>query len=706
MNHLKISTRLILGFTTITLAFLLLSAFATWRLQQVSEGVAQMEIESRLLDLAEKWQANIRQNSARSQAIAFAPGQALTEFFKAETLATTTATTEAQNQFMALAKDEESRKRAQAVIDERATYLAIRDQIYALKASGDEASAQVLVRDKFAPAATKYIGITQVLVDGQLASVVKKQGEINAIVNQLYLVGGVLLALCVGFAVFTSWSLSRGIAKGIDLASSAAQRFGEGDLSQQLPQDGQDEIAHLLQALARMQTSLVGVVQRVRQGSESVATASAEIAQGNQDLSSRTESQASALEQTAASMEELSSTVKQNADNARQANQLAMSASTVAVQGGEVVAQVVDTMKGINEASRKIGDIISVIDGIAFQTNILALNAAVEAARAGEQGRGFAVVASEVRSLAGRSAEAAKEIKTLINNSVERVEHGTALVDQAGTTMTEVVTSIKRVTDIMGEISAASNEQSQGVSQVGEAVTQMDQTTQQNAALVEEMAAAASSLRTQAQELVQTVAVFKLGSGGSGSSGTSTMPLQKRPALGQTTASPRARMAASAPLAAVRDSGRSIDLDNAIAAHTDWRSKLRTVASRHEHEQLDTDTVGRDDCCELGKWLHGPGGAQYGSRATFVQLIAEHKHFHQEAAKVAKVASTGDSAQVEKMMDSGSAFSKATNEVSRLIVQLKGELKAPSQAAPRLAAPKAAAKSSAQTSEEGEWETF
>jgi methyl-accepting chemotaxis protein len=212
-------------------------------------------------------------------------------------------------------------------------------------------------------------------------------------------------------------------------------------------------------------------------------------------------------------MEELSSTVKQNADSARQANQLAMNASTVAIRGGEVVGQVVETMKGINESSRKISDIISVIDGIAFQTNILALNAAVEAARAGEQGRGFAVVASEVRSLAGRSADAAKEIKSLINASVERVEHGTSLVDQAGVTMTEVVSSIKRVTDIMGEISAASNEQSLGVSQVGEAVSQMDQTTQQNAALVEEMAAAASSLKAQAQELVQVVATFDIGGG-------------------------------------------------------------------------------------------------------------------------------------------------------------------------------------------------
>ncbi|MFN4003943.1 MAG: methyl-accepting chemotaxis protein [Hylemonella sp.] len=264
------------------------------------------------------------------------------------------------------------------------------------------------------------------------------------------------------------------------------------------------------QALRNMLQRMQTAVATVRQGAESVSTASAEIAQGNQDLSARTESQASALEETAASMEELGSTVKQNADNARQANQLAQSASTVAVKGGEVVAQVVDTMKGINDASKKIADIINVIDGIAFQTNILALNAAVEAARAGEQGRGFAVVAGEVRNLAQRSAEAAKEIKALITDSVGRVEQGTALVDQAGATMNEVVASIRRVTDIMGEISAASAEQSAGVAQVGEAITQMDQTTQQNAALVEEMAAAAASLNTQAQELVQAVAVFRL----------------------------------------------------------------------------------------------------------------------------------------------------------------------------------------------------
>ena len=318
------------------------------------------------------------------------------------------------------------------------------------------------------------------------------------------IVAGVLFALLFGLA------LVRSLSHALQQAIGAANAVAQGDLSQPIKVQGKDEVAQLLHALATMQDKLIEVVGRVREGSESLSTASAEIAQGNHDLSARTEQQASALEETAASMEELSATVKQNADSARQANQLALNASTVAVRGGDVVAQVVHTMKEINDSSNKITDIIQVIDGIAFQTNILALNAAVEAARAGEQGRGFAVVASEVRSLAGRSAAAAKEIKSLINASVERVAQGRAQVDQAGATMTEVVGSIRRVTDLMGEISAASSEQSAGVSQVGEAVTQMDQVTQQNAALVEEMAAAASSLKSQAQELVSTVAVFKL----------------------------------------------------------------------------------------------------------------------------------------------------------------------------------------------------
>ena len=320
----------------------------------------------------------------------------------------------------------------------------------------------------------------------------------------------VLLIVSVALGALLAWSIARSVTSPVRDAVQLAEAVAVGDLTSDVRSDSQDEIGQLIRALKKMNGSLSTVVDQVRQGSHGVATASAEIAQGNHDLSARTESQASALEETAASMEQLSAAVKQNADSAKQANQLANSASEVAIRGGDVVAQVVDTMKGINESSRKISDIISVIDGIAFQTNILALNAAVEAARAGEQGRGFAVVATEVRSLAGRSADAAKEIKGLINASVERVEQGTALVDQAGSTMTDVVSSIRRVTDIMGEISAASHEQAAGVAQVGEAVTHMDQVTQQNAALVEEMAAAASSLKSQAEDLVGTVAVFKL----------------------------------------------------------------------------------------------------------------------------------------------------------------------------------------------------
>ncbi|MDZ7866486.1 methyl-accepting chemotaxis protein [Acidovorax sp.] len=324
------------------------------------------------------------------------------------------------------------------------------------------------------------------------------------------------LAACVALAIVLGVSITRSVTRPAGQAVNAARAIAEGDLTAAMPAHGRDEMGQLLSALEDMRANLARVVTGVRGNAESVASASAQIASGNNDLSARTEQQASALEETAASMEELGSTVRQNADNARQANQLALNASTVAVQGGDVVAEVVETMKGINASSSKIADIISVIDGIAFQTNILALNAAVEAARAGEQGRGFAVVASEVRSLAGRSAEAAKEIKGLITASVERVEQGTLLVDKAGATMTEVVAAIRRVTDIMGEISAASSEQSAGVGQVGEAVTQMDQATQQNAALVEEMAAAASSLNSQAGELVNAVAVFRLAGDGSG----------------------------------------------------------------------------------------------------------------------------------------------------------------------------------------------
>lgn len=322
----------------------------------------------------------------------------------------------------------------------------------------------------------------------------------------------ILIALIILTAIgagFTYWIITS-VTRPLNSAITIARTVASGDLTTKINVVSKDETGQLMLALKDMNENLMRIVTQVRNGTDAIATGSNQIAAGNLDLSSRTEQQASALEETASSMEEITSTVKQNADNAKQANQLAASASDIAVKGGEVVSQVVTTMGSINEASKKIVDIISVIDGIAFQTNILALNAAVEAARAGEQGRGFAVVATEVRNLAQRSASAAKEIKELIGASVERVDAGGRLVAQAGTTMDEIVESVRRVTDIMAEISSASQEQSAGIEQVNQAITQMDEVTQQNAALVEEAAAAAASLQNQAEQLAETVGSFKL----------------------------------------------------------------------------------------------------------------------------------------------------------------------------------------------------
>ncbi|QTN30362.1 MCP four helix bundle domain-containing protein [Rhodoferax sp. AJA081-3] len=400
------------------------------------------------------------------------------------------------------------------VKEQRSKYVAAQDALVAMITADKADEAKAYLHKELRPLLDSYMaGLTELAAfqTEAMDAVAKVGDETYRQARTVMLVLGVLaLLVAAALGYFITRSLLKELGGEPGVAADLAQAVSQGDFTRNVVLQAGDTTS-LMASLGTMQGNLAQIVTTVRAGSEGVATASAEIAQGNNDLSARTEQQASALEETAASMEELGSTVKQNADSARQANQLAQSASSVAVQGGKVVEQVVETMKGINESSRRIADIISVIDGIAFQTNILALNAAVEAARAGEQGRGFAVVASEVRSLAGRSAEAAKEIKQLINASVERVEHGSALVDQAGTTMTEVVDSIRRVTDIMGEISAASSEQASGVAQVGEAVTQMDQATQQNAALVEEMAAAAGALKGQAQELVQAVAFFKLG---------------------------------------------------------------------------------------------------------------------------------------------------------------------------------------------------
>lgn len=375
---------------------------------------------------------------------------------------------------------------------------------------GRTEDAGALYRSKISPIAHEVQQLSDKLMKLQL-DVAKSEYE--AALDRyatLQIVAAVSIASGIAAAVLFGYALIRNISAAMAEAIEGANAVASGDLAITIQSEGQNEVAKMLQAMDRMKSKLAEVVGTVRQNAESVATASAQIAQGNQDLSQRTEEQASALQQTSATMMQLDSTVRNNAGHAQQANQLAQAASGVAIKGGEIVGRVVHTMTEISESSRRISDIISTIDGIAFQTNILALNAAVEAARAGEQGRGFAVVAGEVRALAQRSAEAAKEIKGLIGTSVDRVERGTELVSQAGATMADVVQSIRQVSDIVAEISSASSEQSTIVGQVREAVGQMDQVTQQNAALVEESAAAAESLKLQAGSLVQAVGIFKL----------------------------------------------------------------------------------------------------------------------------------------------------------------------------------------------------
>ncbi|WP_310740169.1 methyl-accepting chemotaxis protein [Aquincola tertiaricarbonis] len=397
--------------------------------------------------------------------------------------------------------------------DNRGPYNAAIDKAMDLAARGEkEAAAELLIGEVRERQAVVFKAVDDsVALQRTLAVELAEKGRATASTSAWTV--SILAAVMALIGVLVGWSMNRYLRRALGaepaVLSAEVAQVAAGDLSRKLTVANGDS-GSVMANVAQMQSRLLAVVTTVRANSESVATASAQIAQGNQDLSQRTEEQASALQQTAATMDQLGTTVRHNADSAQQANQLALGASEVAARGGAVVGEVVETMKGINQSSQKIADIIGTIDGIAFQTNILALNAAVEAARAGDQGRGFAVVAGEVRTLAQRSAQAAKEIKSLIGHSVEQVERGTALVDRAGNTMNEIVTAIGRVSDIVGEISSSSVEQSGGVTQVAHAVNQMDQVTQQNAALVEESAAAAESLRVQAQQMVQTVAVFKL----------------------------------------------------------------------------------------------------------------------------------------------------------------------------------------------------
>lgn len=512
---MKISTRLILGFGMLGLLTALLGGISQYKVGVINALFGEVT-EQRIPRTAS---VNAIKEDVNAIAIALRNIIIVTDsgVIKKESDGIAAARKRIGSQLDTLAAQistDEGKSLLRKVSDTRNAYDPIQAETMELAVGGQVFEAKAMLLEKVVPAQKVYFDALDGLLQYQAALLKQSTDATQVAASSMgYMIGAtVIAALAIG-AVMASWII-RSITQPINKAVEISAAVAAGDLTTQFEAHGSNETGRLLTAFKEMQDHLIKVVIDVRDGSHGVADASAAIAKADADLSSRTENQASSLEQTAASMEQLSSTVQQNADSARQANQLAMEASTVAAQGGEAVAQVVQTMKEINDSSRRIADIIQVIDGIAFQTNILALNAAVEAARAGEQGRGFAVVASEVRSLAGRSAEAAREIKALINASVERVELGTSQVGRAGTTMNEVVASIRRVTDLMGEISVASTEQSLGVSQVGEAVRQMDQVTQQNAALVEEMAAAAMSLKSQAEDLVSVVSVFKLREGG------------------------------------------------------------------------------------------------------------------------------------------------------------------------------------------------
>jgi len=510
LANMKIGKRLGAGFTLILAMTIVITGFSIWRMSKVNELTDAMATPLKKERLINDWNTQIFGAIRRTAAIVRSSDPSLTEYFKEDAAATTGKSTELVKQIEPLLDGAEEKALFEKISEQRKLYRTATIAAMKAKAEGNQELAQKILDESFTPAAKAFQARIDELVAMQQARMDTHGQTIHDVQSLTVELIAILAACALAFGALFSWLLTRSIVQPIRAALELAETVAGGDLTRTIDAHGKDETGALLRALSNMNDSLVRIVSQVRNGTDTIATGSAEISAGNFDLSARTEQQASALEETAASMEELTTTVRQNADNARQANQLAITASNVAVEGGSVVGQVITTMGSINESSRKIVDIIGVIDGIAFQTNILALNAAVEAARAGEQGRGFAVVASEVRNLAQRSAAAAKEIKVLIGDSVDKVDAGAKLVDQAGATMEQVVSSIRRVTDIMAEITHASQEQTGGIEQVNQAIGQMDQVTQQNAALVEEAAAAAASMQDQAATLAQVVGVFKL----------------------------------------------------------------------------------------------------------------------------------------------------------------------------------------------------
>ncbi|ADX44205.1 methyl-accepting chemotaxis sensory transducer [Paracidovorax avenae ATCC 19860] len=553
MRNLPIGARLGAGFAMVLGLMALMTVFGLWRLQTVAQATHDMTQQPLANErMISDWYRYVDSAARRTTAIVKSTDPSLAGFFADDSAMTTREAARLVEKIEPLL-DSPAEKAVWADIGRaRAAYLASRDQAVKAKAAGQAEEAERLLTQVYLPATKEYVALIQKLLDLQRADIDATAARIQDIHAQsrllLTMLG--LLALALG-AACAVW-LTRGIVRPLSEAVRVARAVAASDLTSRVTVTSSDETGQLLQALKDMNESLAQVVGRVRSGTDSIATASSEIDAGNQDLSSRTEEQASSLQQTAAAMEELTSTVRQNADNARQASQLASSAAGTATRGGQVVAGVVGTMGAIHESSRKIADIIGVIDGIAFQTNILALNAAVEAARAGEQGRGFAVVAGEVRALAGRSAAAAKDIKALIGDSVSRVDEGSSQVAEAGRTMDEIVQNVQRVNDLVAEISAASEEQSRGIDQVHQAVSQMDQVTQQNAALVEEAAAATGSLKAQTGQLSQAVSVFRIPAGTQAATAAPAAPVARpvRPAAAATPS--RAIPAAMPPAAAPR----------------------------------------------------------------------------------------------------------------------------------------------------------
>jgi methyl-accepting chemotaxis protein len=512
LSNMRISNRLIFGFALVLALAVLSTSMALYDARRNADATRQMmQMPLAKERLVSDWFVLTYSAIVRTSMIARSSDAELSTTFK-DDIAQSVKNGSAIIQKIEplLASDEEKALMA-TILEARKKYQASKELVMNTRKSGGAEASEKAYKEAFEPAAKAYGAQVDNLLTTQRKAIDQLAIDIDASSTRsmrLMIVLGLLLVAIAAVAVVI---ISRSITTPLKRALEVAQQVASGDLSANIEQKGRDEIAELMRALAEMNDSLRAIVSEVQVGTESISTAAGEIASGNFDLSSRTEQQAGSLEETAASIEQLTSTVKQNAENAQQANQLAMDASDVARKGSGVVSQVVQTMSEINHSSNKIVDIISVIDGIAFQTNILALNAAVEAARAGEQGRGFAVVASEVRSLAQRSAAAAKEIKTLIGDSVEKVDIGSRLVNQAGTTMGDVVESIKRVTDIMGEISVASREQSSGIDQISRAITEIDDATQQNAALVEQASATSDMLRSQAQKLAEAGRKFHLG---------------------------------------------------------------------------------------------------------------------------------------------------------------------------------------------------